>query len=469
MAVPTEKQLNKINKFSKVELSDDAVEVFENLMIDTLPVRSHGIIISEQLMDKFLQDANKGIPQMMVHNTKLLPVGKVFEAQTDDELLADGNLIRTLYGSFYIPKDMPVSGFPELTTDSLIDMINKGLLTDTSIGFSAPKLTCNICGFDIREWWKCEHVPTRDYAVDDNIKTCWAIAEGEGSLNENSLVYSGACERASILSKDTNYLQEQIPICMHLVDDLKCVPLDANVTFHFSKTLGLSVFSDKQLTKKEELPMSKILKTADISHNQKKDLELIKADDSKETANNKLSEVQNSDITSSYEELKVNPEEVVEELKTENEKLKAELSKAKNTISELKKFEGIANGYREDLVKQILELGVKAQGNAFNQDRYSKYLKTLSIDELTEEIVSFKAEIAERFGNSESRITSSETHKKDSISVEYGDMDENEKREFLTDEAKKLMETEDGKKKSFREAFSLMRKKFEKLSKEGAA
>jgi len=249
MARPTVEQLEKINRFARTPLNADEVEVFENLMIDTLPVKSHGIVISEKILQKFLEDIKNGVPQMLSHLTDLLPVGKVYDGRLVEEEV-DGQVVKTLYGEFYIPKGMKVTGY-NIITDDLIEMINKGILTDTSIGFYATEIKCNICGNDIRNVFACQHVPNKTYEVDGKEVTCYGIVDGDGELLENSLVYSGACERAMVLSKtgDTDIkVQRKEGI---KVEDIKNIPLDAKMMFKFSKNNGIEVYVDKLMDEDE--------------------------------------------------------------------------------------------------------------------------------------------------------------------------------------------------------------------------
>lgn len=248
MARPTQEQLEKINRFAKTNLNPDDIEVFRNLMIDTLPVKSHGLIISEELLKKFEQDVKNGVPQMLSHITEFLPVGRVFDGEIVDEEV-DGMKVKTLYGEFYIPRGVKVTGY-NITTDDLIEMINKGILTDTSIGFFATKIKCNICGNDIRNFLVCPHIPNQEYDVDGQKVICYGIVEGDGELTENSLVYSGACERAVVLSKDGSEIKSVKREGIK-VEDVKRIPLNAKMMFRFSKNGGMEIYVDELMDEDE--------------------------------------------------------------------------------------------------------------------------------------------------------------------------------------------------------------------------
>lgn len=151
----------------------------------------------------------------------------------------------------------------------------------------------------------------------------------------------------------------------------------------------------------------------------------------------------------------------LEVLKLENAALKNDLSKANEVIAELRKSEAVVNQYRTDLQNEVVALGVKARGNAFNTERYNKYLNTLSIEELKEEVTAFKNEVTARFGSGDSRITSPEAEATSTATNDYASMEPAEKTDFLTDEANKYLQSDEGKGKSFREAYDTIRNKYE--------
>ena len=130
-----------------------------------------------------LQVANQinefSLPLLRGHDSALLPSGRWYEAEVSgDKTIA----------KFFIPKEVPEH-------DEIKSKIESHVLDSVSIGFSAEKHTCSICGHDIQDYTNCEHIPGRQY---DN-KECFVWLE-DIKAQEGSLVYAGAVPNAKILN-----------------------------------------------------------------------------------------------------------------------------------------------------------------------------------------------------------------------------------------------------------------------------
>ena len=171
--------------------------VFEARTLSTKPIKKYGLFNGARVSTGTLQQMSdmvsaKGgaIPMQIMHNTDVLPVGRVFSAQLNNMDTGDVELVSL----FYIPKDKA-----ELVNDinnSVIDEVSVGLLTDHAF--------CSECNFDY-------FGEEADFMNRVNL-TCnegHTIGEkgvhvklvGVASWSELSLVNRGAAKDAKILSR----------------------------------------------------------------------------------------------------------------------------------------------------------------------------------------------------------------------------------------------------------------------------
>jgi hypothetical protein len=407
---PTPEQLNSINRFTQVPLTEDQVYVFENMMIDDQPTAYYSKL-SPALLMKFQQDAMRGVGLLMNHNNRQLPVGRSFDAQMRQDFDAQGNMITSLYGTFYIDLGRNTQG--GMTTDDIAKGIDAGTIFDTSIGFSADKWDCSICGHDIRDWRSCDHYPGEKYAVtrdgQDVVETCYVLvgADGQGELLENSLVYAGACNRATI---KTNFSVDSVSESnegskLHIVENFKNIPLTATIYQYYTKD-GSVLFTNTaertngalELKKRSEQSMelaqfkevlSKFGITAETPEELSATIESLNGFQTELTNVRGELETVRGELASAHAELESvrgelsNKDQVIEELTRANEELAAKA--------------GLADTYRNELIEQTLDMGVRVHGNSFNRELFSKFLSTLSIDEIKGALNSFTQEVQERF------------------------------------------------------------------------
>ena len=443
MARPTQEQLEKINRLAHKELTADDVFVFSDLMIDD-QVTSYSSRLHPNLLRKFVKDATKGVGLLMSHDSGRLPVGRSFNARMQEEFDPELNDIATsVYGDFYI--DLGRNTESNMTTDDIAQGIESGTIFDTSVGFSAEQWECSICGHDIRDYRNCSHFPGRKYAVqrenaegefEDVVETCIVVAgrNGKGELVENSLVYAGACGRATIVSNFSHgsVRENDKSSNLHLIDNLKQVPLDATIYQYYSKdgcfmysnrpeeVLGTEPGTDEsgQLSQQGSEEQVELAKFTEVLGQFG-----IKAETPDELSA-KLTELQEAQTELANKTTEV--EGLTAELATKTEEvegLTAKLAISEETISELtakneelsQKAE-VAETYRQELCNKALETGVRAQGNAFNKTLYSKFLETLSIDEIKEVIEGFNGEVATKFAGT--KVTGTQEPLKNRLNAE---------------------------------------------------
>lgn len=471
MGKPTREQLEKINRFARSELTEDDVYVFPNMMIDDA-VTSYYTIVHENLLRKFSVDVRRGVGLLLSHDSNKLPVGRSFDSTlVEDWDENTGESLKSLYGDFYIALGRNTES--GMTTDDIAKGIDSGTIFDTSIGFKAKSMKCSICGEDIRSW-DCWHYPGREYIVDNEdgvgeTVTCYAIIgeDGEGELVENSLVYAGACNRATIIneySRGNDNVTHNMPK-LQVVEELKNLPLEANV-YQFYTAGGLVLMTDNVKRSENRMEKYRVI------------LEEFKIQSEKELKD-KLIEGENKAIELEEKEIELAQKvDEIETLTNENSQLKEdliakddEISKLEKDINDLTKLneelkinEELIETYKKDLKDEIIELGIRSQGNAFNKTLFERFLSTLSIEELKEVKSGFNEEVLNKFSGARTTQTKVDSRRKDGEELYKEDFEtEEEFREYIADLAQKYAKENEV---SIKDATKIMYEKYSERSEE---
>lgn len=430
MTKPTKEQLAKINQLTKTELKEDQVFVFRSLSADTLPVRRNGwfgeysIIMNKDMLTDLKASYQTGVGLLASHNSRRLPFGRTFDAVIEMDKV-NGEDVDTLYVDQYIVKyvedgenKVPLrTEINGMTTEDIANHIAVGHTFDTSIGFVMNDVKCSICKNDIRDYSACSHLPgeTYDVQTENGVEKvrCNILACGGEGL-ENSLVYAGAVDRAIIQNgKSTRFSTNESDVQdivkeqdteLYNVDDIKKVPLGAEIYCRFSKGAGMTLFtatSERQDTEVEKMgaentqttEMTSVELTATPLQTMfsKEDYDAVVAD-------------------------KENLQKQVGDLEAQLSKANEELLKAQSEVEGLTAKAELAEEYRKDLIQDTLSVATKARGNAFNADRFGKYLETLSDSEIKEELSAIKAEFSDAMG--EARVTESELSEDEADTVQ---------------------------------------------------
>lgn len=446
MPIPTPEQLELINRRTLEPMTEENCFVFENMMVDNQET-FYGFKLHRRLLETFLQDCGEGIPLLMNHNSRQLPVGRLFDARLVDTP-GDGEMITSLYGDFYIDLGrMTESG---MSTDDVVKGIKSGTISDTSIGFVAETWECNICHQDVRSW-HCPHFPGREYEIIDEdgnkeIIRCLPIVgrDGKGELLENSLVYSGACGRAKITGLSVEEgMQVKNGNGLQVVNSIKDVPEGTPIYCFASKSsVQFMVDGVVNLEKRSEEDVSKV-NTEELEVREE---ELTTPVEEVEEETVDLSQEEETNLED-VELLKQEKEELTIELdqtRSELEQVKLEVETLQNTIAEKdKKIEELtaqaelAQAYRQDLIERTLAAGIRAQGNAFKTELFSRYLSSLTIDEIKETLADLEAEFDARFEGA--RVTKPNAAKQSKEPTHRDDFeDEQEFRTFVAEKAAEL-------------------------------
>lgn len=434
MPRPTTAQLRKINKFSQAELKEDQVYVFRSLSADTLPVMRWGwfgeysINMTEKMLSKLKKDYQQGVGLLASHNSNRLPFGRTFDA----EVLADevnGDSVKTLYIDHYIVTHMEgengerrgLSTEIGMSTQEIADHIEVGHTFDTSIGFSMHDPKCSICKNSIRDYEQCEHLPGHTYTVDGEEVRCDIIADsGEGV--ENSLVYAGAVNRALIQkaqqSDDDSQqfsataVELQTPVKfgdteLYNVDDVKNLPMGAEIFCFLSKG-NLQLYT----TTTERRDFNKFLKgreeMSQANANAVTPVVAAAAEPVVETFTKAEHEAALSAKDGELQTALARASELEGQLQEANSKIEGLSAKAQ-----------LADQFTEDLIKDTLKAGVAARGNAFSAERFEKYLRTLGVSEIKEELSALKGEFSGAVQEAAAQVTESDvTERNDGAAVQ---------------------------------------------------
>lgn len=193
----TDTVASRIRKTAGNDVNLDNLVVYEALPLNTLPIRQKGSIFDGALVSETtitemaaMLQRGEGVPIQVMHDTRVLPVGKAFWA----EIARDTRNRPQLKVQFYVPT----------TETDLLNKIDNATVDEVSVGFQAKTITCSKCGFDYLGpdadlmhvfSMTCEngHTIGKD-GVHTNV-------DGLSAWHEMSLVGKGAANGAKILSQ----------------------------------------------------------------------------------------------------------------------------------------------------------------------------------------------------------------------------------------------------------------------------
>lgn len=186
------KILEKINRFTRRELSEDEVYVFSVILCDN-DVDRDGEKFSDGALDS-LREKFIGKTGISDHNASSAnQTARIF----DTELVTDTGRRNKLDEPY---KYLKASAYMIRTEDnkSLIDEIDGGIKKEVSVSCSADKRTCSICGTD-RSQGGCAHIKGKTYGG----KLCHTVLDGITDAYEWSFVAVPAQVNAGVTKKYT--------------------------------------------------------------------------------------------------------------------------------------------------------------------------------------------------------------------------------------------------------------------------
>ena len=325
----------------------------------------------------------------------------------------------SLYTTQYIHKDdSKIDGYSK---NDIINLIETGVLSDTSVGFTtggAETHICSICGNSIYDWKKCEHIPGRKYIVDEEtnkIETCIEelhkpkelSEEGNNLLMENSLVFDGAYPNAVIQSKlskdskdETFKVLEGKPE-MSEKDTIVGYTSKEGVNLLYTHLLekGGEELKTKKLANEENDELEEVTETEETVENEEEIVEeevveeTVEEEEEKEEGES-TEEKEEENVEEDPEEQKEQEEKEEQEEENPNEDTESNLYTEADIISKFgniaDSFEGLIQlakeglEYKNETIKQALDSGVHSMGNAFNKEVFAKTFSSMSTKDIKE-------------------------------------------------------------------------------------
>ena len=225
---PTAKQLEIINsRLPGTRLSAEQVEVLPFRVFDN-KVTDRYTIMSKEMMEKLVFDLNAGhaafnrlhqsnttLPVGRSVNAKLVRVPSPGASRGADQMDPNRPLYEVHANMYAVIQNH--DGTPSLDGKEIVDKYNTGSVYACSAGVQTGFYKCNICGNDIRDWQKCDHMLGRKYSVDEKPKLCMALMTGHDiqdgvamdcGVYEVSAVTAGGVANAGVLTQTFGHYSE---------------------------------------------------------------------------------------------------------------------------------------------------------------------------------------------------------------------------------------------------------------------
>lgn len=399
---PTDEQWEKMKKHIKSDnLKKEDFFVFETRAVGDRVVPNRYTRLMPELLQVMKEDAQKGVSLMLNHNWSQLgvqsvPIGKVFDARIG-ESSQDGETV-SLYTTQYIPRDdSKVDGYSK---NDIIKLIETGVLSDTSVGFTAgsyKNYKCSICGNSIYDR-NCEHIPGQKYVVNEDtneVKLCVAeihkpsdlSEEGNNVLIENSLVFDGAYPNAVIQSKIINDNESSNGLKL-LENKQELSENDVIIGYTTNNNVSLLYKKSDEKGGVENMDKTKTTETNPASEvNEEEAEEKLNTTENETNADSKNTTENVDNVDNNVDNVEDNSNEDNsngnEEMFTEKDILQKFENIADNldSLVELAK-EGLEN--RKVVIQEALDSGVHSMGNIFNKEIFTKTFSSMKTKDIKE-------------------------------------------------------------------------------------
>lgn len=382
---PTPQQLSIINsRLPGHTLKATDVEVLPFMVFDTKRT-DRFTIMSVEMMNKLAQDLNGGRAAFnkMHESRENLPVGASVTGRIKEREDGEG---KELHAMMYAAMRRPDGTVFEEGKD-LVDRYSIGAVRACSAGVQVGFYKCNICGNDVRSWNDCDHIPGREYTVDEQPKVCIALMTGHKIVNgvaedcgiyEVSAVTAGGVAAAGALTEAFGRYEDGADPKEFKKSVINEKGIDMRLEFSAAPNPG-----DDHSSSEEESNM-------DLTKEQVKVM-MAEHYDPLKLANDKLKDDYTTLQTSHTElntEFGVAKEEIVT-LKSAAETSAAEFAQV-STDLETAKEEAIAlAGFKAEYISVVLAQGIKAGEELVEAEFSAKPL-----EELKELSAAYTAKIA---------------------------------------------------------------------------
>lgn len=190
--------LPQVRALLREDVPEDRLFLFD-AQVSNQNLDSYYTRMAESSLRNYAEDAAAGVAFLDTHSGAQR-LGYSYGGEYDDEE-------KRVVASFYTLRGLQLG---KLSTDNFIEGVQYGLIRDVSIGFKEGegfRYTCSVCRGDIFSY-DCPHIPGVEYDVPDapdvdpsrgaETATCFAWVEN-ARLSEVSAVYDGATPDAMIV------------------------------------------------------------------------------------------------------------------------------------------------------------------------------------------------------------------------------------------------------------------------------
>lgn len=394
--IPTDEQWQKMQRHIKSDkYKKEDFFVFETLAVGDKVVPNRYMRLTPELLSVMREDAEKGVSLMLNHNwsqlgVQSIPIGKVFDGRIASSS-QDGESTALYTTQYILRDDSKVDGYSK---NDIIKLIETGTLADTSVGWGTTRESyiCSICG---NSYYgnRCEHFAGRKYIVNEEtneVKECVVEARppkeihiGNNVLMENSIVFDGAYPNAIIQSSIGEDIETSKGKFKVLEGKQKLSEKDIIIGYSTQGNINLLYKESKEKGGVEEMENENVeeLENQGTETVETVETETVAVDSTGiEVSTNIEETIDNTEsVATTQEQEGINQEN----LYTEKDLLEkfGNISDSLDNLVQLAK-EGLEN--RNETIKEALNSGVHAMGNAFNKDVFAKTFSNMQTKDIKE-------------------------------------------------------------------------------------
>ena len=184
----SDNDLNLINNYTRRDLKSDEVYVFSVVLCDNDIDREY---------EKFTKESLEKLSELFVGKTGILDhdmksenqKARIFSCEVEPvpgKLTSDNEAYYRLRAKAYMPRS-------ENNNEFILE-IDSGIKKEVSVGCAVDKVSCSICGENLRES-RCEHIKGQKY----NNKICYSVLEDPIDAYEWSFVAVPAQKEAGVI------------------------------------------------------------------------------------------------------------------------------------------------------------------------------------------------------------------------------------------------------------------------------
>lgn len=323
---------------------DELDPFFWAAIISNTRLDSYWTHMARSTLDNFARGAIDGVSFQNSHRWMELPLGASLTGRVEE---LDSGLVQVV-SDFYTLVGLQLN---ELSTDQFIRGVRSGVVKDVSVGFSGGHRICDICGNNYLDYMRCPHFAGKVYEIEEHgvVRQVRAtVTIEEANLNEVSAVYDGATPGAVILKarsaaadgrlrgKEAEVLEQLYRVALPVTQRYAGVDVTEPPKSSSQKegrTMGLDAILDKHQIGSG---LEEVARAAALDR--------------------RLGELVTAETT----------------LVTVRE----ELAAAQARVAELEPAAADGEQYRSDLIEEALAEGVRAKGDAFDQEKYGELLRS---------------------------------------------------------------------------------------------